>query len=258
MSVKIGYENLAGRLGVTVSSTQSATLNPVENVFDWLPFDFWQIDAVAVYPQISFACLSLQQCDYISFSAHDLNSLTDEFLLQHSFDGVIWTAVSGGWMPINSGVNFVSFSAVSDMYWQVLFRRDAGATSFQPKVGVIAFGSVLDIGQAPQIGFVPPLSRDYKTTSSKSLTGSFLGKSLRDHAGKMSLSFKHRSPAWVRSTWMPFHEHAKANPFFVSWDEVNYPDEAAFCWIDRNNDMRVPKYSNSVFMDVHMKAMAEV
>jgi len=47
MSVKIGYETLAERTGVTVASAQPATTNPADNAVDWLPFDFYQPDTIS-------------------------------------------------------------------------------------------------------------------------------------------------------------------------------------------------------------------
>ena len=60
--------------------------------------------------------------------------------------------------------------------------------------------------------------------------GAFLGRSLYRKGNQVNIVTDGLDPSWVRSSWEPFMEHAELKPFFFSWDDDNYPAEAAFCW----------------------------
>jgi hypothetical protein len=257
MSILIGYESLEDRAGTTLLSGQAATVNPVDNLTDRLEFDFWQIDVAAATPNARYANATAQPCDYAAIHAHDLNSATDTWSVQYSDDGIAWVYVFP-FQQVTSGALFKSWTASSHIWWRVLFQRDGGATTFAPMVGIISIGTKLDTGEFAQIGYSPTLSKGFKTTASVSVNGAFLGRAIQEQANEMTLSLPNLSTSFVRTEWMPFHEHAKRKPFFISWDEANNPEDAAFCWVGKSSDLRQPAYSTPTLMDVSLKVMASI
>lgn len=253
MSVQIGYELLADRSGVTVTSGSAADTNVVENASDWLPFDYWQVDADTTTPFIQYAAASTELCDYAAFMGHDLVASTDQWKIQHSPDGTTWTDAFA-WEDVISGVNFKSWTAAEHLYWRIIFQRDSGATAFSPIVSCVGLGNVFDTAKNPQAGFTPPQSHAMKSTTSISVDGTFLGRSITDVATDGKITFNNMTAGWVRGSWMPFHEHAKEKPFFLSWDETNYPEDAAFCWVDK--DIKLPTYSDVSWMKAEISFKA--
>jgi len=255
MSVRIGYQNLFETAGAVVSATSEATGYPKENAFDWLPFDAWKAAAAGtVYLTVDL--LAAKSVDYFGLYAHDLHNNSGTVQLQWSTDNFAASInnIGTNHTPTDDRPIFESFTSQSARYWRLKIVSTGSASA----IGCASFGAMLDVGDAPQIGFIPPLSRGHKAIASTSVDGTFIGRTVREHASDIRISFKYLTPAWIRSTWLPFHEHAKTKPFFVSWDEVNYSSEAAFCWIEKESDMKVPKYSTAVHMDISIRARAEV
>jgi len=253
MSVKIGYETLAERTGVTVTSAQPAATNPADNAVDWLPFDFYQPDAAGASIQLKLSHASAQSCDYIALAKHDLFTLGARVSVEYSADDATYSTALAATTLADDGVFFQSFTVQSAKYWRITFdRADAGV--IQPSIGIMALGTAFDTSELPQIGFTPPLIDGDAGNTSISMDGTWLGKSIRKKALDMSFDFRLLSPAWVRTNWTPFMTHAQAKPFIISWDDVNYPSDAVMAWVEKK--MPMPKYSDAAFNDVSLRLKA--
>ena len=119
---------------------------------------------------------------------------------------------------------------------------------------MVLLGTLLDTGKAPEIGFIPPLSDGAKLLTNRSLKGTFIGRSTVPEADDIPLSLPQLNQTWVRSTLIPLHNHLKDKPIIMTWDEDNYANEAALCWVEQLP--KKPRYSKGSFMtyDLNLKA----
>lgn len=243
----IGYTNLIE--GATVTVTSAATGYPKESAYSWLTFDGWKAAAAGtVYFTVDLG--SAQSVDYWAAFAHDLADNSGTIKLQYSSDNFSADINDVGALvtPTDSGVIFRAFTAISARYWRFEITS-TGAASF---IGCLALGPRMDIPEGMAIGFVPPnMSFDDDVTNQRSNGGAFLGRSVRRYGAETEMRFELVTPAWVRSAWLPFLEHARVKPFFMSWDRENYPAEAAYCWTDRQID--APAYTHTNYMGVSLR-----
>jgi hypothetical protein len=141
---------------------------------------------------------------------------------------------------------FITFTQASSAKWRVLIAYPSAV----PYIAVISLGARLDIPQGMGIGWVPPnLSNNDVFINHVSEGGAFIGRSLKMRGVEGKLDFDLLAPSWVRTYWAPFVEVARTKPFFICWDEANYPGEAAYCWADKRIDD--PFYS----YPLHMRAV---
>lgn len=243
----IGYVNLLE--DAATSATSEATGYPKENAYDGLTFDGWKAGAAGtVYFTADLG--SAQSVDYWACAAHDLHQRSGTIKLQYSADNfsVDINDVGAAVTPSDGGVIFRTFTAVSARYW----RFEVSSTTVASFIGALALGPRLDIPEGMAIGFVPPtLSYDDEVTNQRAEGGAFLGRSVLRYGAETEMRFDLVDPAWVRSDWKPFMEHARTRPFFLSWDVDNYPAEAVFAWSD--GKIPAPKYSHSTWMSVSMR-----
>lgn len=219
MSTFIGYHNLLEEGYVGASSEASGF--PVENAYDWRPYDFWKAnDSAASSHWIRLDLFSAKAADYFMLHAYNLDGGT--VVLQHSDDDAAYTdafaALSG-----TGAVLFKTFVSASHRYWRVLF------TGVEPTAGVIAFGRRLTLADQME-GFTPPeFARDVELLTNQSVTGNFLGQSVLRRGAEFSIEAFLMTPAFARTDWLPFMNHAEAKPFGIQWSDLN-PTENAFVW----------------------------
>ena len=243
----IGYNNLLE--SGTVSASTEATGYEKENAFDWLTYDWWKPTAVTAYLTVDMG--SATACDYFALAGHDLGTQGAGVVLQYSTDNFAadindaFTTLT----PSDDSVIFQSFTSQSKRYWRVKL------TTAVASLGTVAFGERLDMPEGMGVGFIPPtMSFDDDVTNNRAHGGAYLGRSVLREGASGSISFDLLTPAFVRSDWMPFIEHARSKPFFLSWDETNYSGEAAYCWTD--GAITPPKYSHTNYMSASLKYKA--
>lgn len=147
----------------------------------------------------------------------------------------------------DSEVIFDKFTQVNKRYYRLVVV--SGATV--PSISCVWVGEAMELQRGLPSGFIPPhLSLDNKYVNSKSDTGLLLGRSITSKYNKGSIKVNSVTPAWVRSDWQPFILYAETMPFFFSWNEADYPDEAVFCI--SSTKIKAPKYKDAMFMDISL------
>lgn len=106
-------------------------------------------------------------------------------------------------------------------------------------------------------GIAPPsLQGAVQPRNNMSVNGSFLGRNTRAQFRQGSIELTPVSPAWVRSTWDPFVNHAKTKTWAYAWDFDDYPDEIVFCATSDDGITPAENAGPRNFMSVQMDFVA--
>lgn len=246
-----GYVGYVNRLdGATLSGSAVATGFDRENVVGWRLYDSWKPGATGS-SHIIADCGSSVAADYFGLFGHNLGDLGGSVQLQHgTTDAGPWTDAFTAVEPATNRVVFETFRAVTSRYWKIILDGSAGT----PTAAVIAFGSRLELPGPVPVGFRPPIFDAVETLTNEAVNAMPLGRSQVRKALALRLPQPFLDPAWVRSTWVPFIEHAQAKPFFVSWDQCAYPGDAVYAWTDPEIDL--PDYSHPTLMQAELRLRA--
>jgi len=123
--------------------------------------------------------------------------------------------------------------------------------------GVVSFGASLELENGMMPGFKPPIfGNEDEYINSISDNGAFIGRSLVRYGVSFDIKQSFMEPSFIRASYIPFLEHAQAKPFFFSWDNADYNNEAAFCWADGKID--IPGYSHTNYMEHTLKVNGRI
>lgn len=253
----IGYENLFTTGTVTASSEESGY--PIENAYDGLTWDFWQPTSAdagdnSSYIEVDTGTTQSIVTGYFGLAAHNLADISATVTVQGSNDAFAAQTVQlAQTTPADNRVVFLTFSDKIYRYFRVLFTTTGGGV---PVIGVVMLGRSLVLTDGMEPGFVPPVfSFDDTVKVNSANNGAFLGRSIIRKGSSTRISMSNVDPDWMRTHWLPFLEHARTMPFLFSWDTVDRPNEAAYCWTDK----AIPDqaYTSSLYMgaDLPVKAL---
>lgn len=242
MTAIIGYENLIESAS-SVTVTSEATGGEKENAYDWLEHDWWQGTTTAdQYFTVDMG--SAQSADYWAVHAHNVADNSGTVTFQYSSDNFAadTNTVGSAVTPTANTLIFKTFASVSARYWRFKFTHTGSAS----KVGVLSFGARVDLPMGMRVGFTPPqYGKRIETVPHVSESGLFVGKSVRRREYETELELTNITQAWARSTLEGILTHAETKPFFLSWDETNYPAEVAYCWLRDNATL---SYAHPVYL----------
>lgn len=241
---RIGYSNFFDDASTIVASNEATDFDK-ENAYDWLTYDWWKPGATGSQTLTCTFGAGVTP-DYFACFAHNLGTEGASIVLQSEIASV-WTDAFSDISPTGTEVIFEPFTAAAQTDWRVLIT-DCTVDTY---VGVIAFGSVLELPQGMGIGFSPPnMNRKPKILNNVSMGGATLGRSYHARGERVDIKMDQLDPAWVRANWEPFLDHAELKPFFLSWDDDNYPAEAAYCWTSK--DSGKVSYSSAKHMRISL------
>ncbi|PHR57290.1 MAG: hypothetical protein COA44_06210 [Arcobacter sp.] len=245
----IGYQNLLET--ATVTATSEAVGFAIENLYDGLAYDWWKPAAIGLH-YINIDLGSEKEVDYISIFAHNLGDTSSTVKLQYDEDGLgNWTDATTTLTSENGRVIFKTLTPFNKQF----LRLEVDAQTAIPTIGIVNIGKSMQMQTGLPSGFIPPtmgMTNDY--VNAKSDSGLLIGRSLIRKSNSTTIKANYVTPAWVRTTWMPFISHAQVKPFFFSWDPERYPDEAVYCVTSKK--ITPPKYSGSLHMNVSLKVEA--
>jgi len=225
MTSIIGYKNLLTDSGVTITASTEATDREKENAYDWNTSDWWQGTAAGTHTLILDYGSSVA-CDYMACAAHDIFDNSGTIRLFYSDTGTSgpWTGLFSSITPADNTSIFKTFTSVSKRYYKIEIV-DSGSASL---IGMLSIGARTELPQGMTPGFMPPpYAYNDVINNTKSNTGAFTGRSLKLLGLKFAINMSPViTPAWMRSTWDVFIQHARTKPFFFTWDNDNYDDEA--------------------------------
>ena len=216
----LAYHNLFESGTVTVTEEDASYLK--ENAYDWKPFDWWKPTTAAATTYITVDSGAAVSADYWGIWSY---ANIDSIQLQESTDNFAadTTDVGAAVVPTASELIFRTFTSSSKRY-----RRLKIIHTSVFSLGIACVGVRIDVPAPLPPGF-SPLQRDNKILGSKTGANHFLGKSVERRGFDFTLPFDLLTNTFMRNTMEAFIDHAEVKPFFFSWDQTNYQDEAAFC-----------------------------
>lgn len=154
--------------------------------------------------------------DYVGIAAHNIGTHDSGTVLTVSYATTIGGALTtiDSFTPSGNGAIFLTFDALTVA--EIAITTNATTTGLE--IGVIQAGIAL-VMQQPIYGGHGPADLNQSTTYQDSIseTGQFLGRTILKQGLETSLSWQHLTPAWYRSDFQPFVEHARTLPFFIQW-----------------------------------------
>lgn len=229
----IGWQNLGAASGTTITSSTETSGFEDDNAVDYRLDDWWKPTASAA--TITFDLGSAQSVDYIGIAGHNLGTNSVAASWRYSTDNFSADDNEAvGWSPSNDSVQFKTHTTQSKRYWRLRLTY-AGS---DPSVGHISFGAryAPPVGARP--GFVmPKYGTKNKYINSIGDTGLFIGRSLIRETYAAEIDMALLTAANMRTDIDGLLAHVLLRPFFLQWDNTNYPAESAYCWL--TDDPRV-------------------
>jgi len=239
---RIGYENLL-ELGTVVASSENASY-PVENAYDWVASDYFR-PAAGGSVTITLTLSAGRAANYFAFYGQDVHESSGSLSLEYH-NGTSWVQVAGV-SPADNSPRMVCFDSVTATQWRVVVTA---STTFN--LACVAFGTYLELPYGQYLGWTPPkLGRSAEFINSVSDGGTFLGRSYVSQGVSVDLVLQYASDSWVRTYWLPFHQHMERKPFFFCPDYNSYPSDAVFCWAE--GSINPPSHTHYGFMGTTVK-----
>lgn len=253
----LGYDNAFLRAGAVASADAEDAGFPASNAVSWLiTGGGWRASSVTDVT-LNLTLPAAEMLNSFALYKHNLGTLGGITVkLQHSSDGVIWVDFTGSaQIPADDGCIFFIGAATTARYWRINFANIPVASTLI--LGQAFIGSSLRMFNAPEPGFTPPqFALNNKYISSRADGGDFLGRSLIRKGAKMSFNNSIVHKDWMRDNWAAVMAAIEKTPFYYAWDSTNYPDEVAFCYVDKK--IAIPKYVNSIYFSLNLQFIALV
>jgi len=241
---KIGYKNLFTTSGVTVTASSEATDFDKENAYDGFGYSWWKPTATGdSWLRASFG--TAQTANYMAIWGHDLADHGSSVKPQYSTDnGSTWNDADSAIAPADNNTIFITYDDIPGADWRLWVNNPTTIAS----IAGVQIGMALDLTKGMDVGFAPAsLVPIVKTKTSLSEGGAFIGGRKISEGIEGSLTLSNLDPAWVRSDWIHFIDHAQTPKVFVfAWDDVNYSSEAVLAWVTKK--IPNPTYSTPLLM----------
>jgi len=247
------YNNLMIHADTVLTATSETTGFEVENLSNWNVYDQWKPSAT-ISEIVSIDLGSSKAVDSFAIFGHSLADESASLAFQWSNDGSTgWTDLFTSFTPSDNNIIFKEFTSVTKRYFRIIANSAAG----YPSIAIVFVGEKMTLEKGFRVGHMPTgLMDDAKTIQNVSETSLPLGRSTIVQPGKFTIPQTLLTPAWVRSDWIPFLEHAKSLPFFFAWDYDNNPDETVFAWTNGKPSAPV-KYSHAARMSASIKILCQ-
>ena len=244
----VAYTNLLESGTVTVTS--ETTGYPKENLYDWLPCDWWKaLAAGTVYVNVDLG--SAQSVDCWAVAAHNLTDNSGTIKLQYSSDN--FSADINDFdtvqTPSANETIFRKKTSVSARYW----RFEITSTGSPSAIGLLFIGVAMEFNKDIGGNFTPPQFADVSTLLTNiTESGNFCGRSEISKGKQFTISQTLVPISWYTANWSSFIGHVKTKTFLFAHDYENYPESVALCW-SAQKENPVPTHNGPNFMQFSLK-----
>jgi len=167
---------------------------------------------------------SAAECDYCVIGAHTMGTNGNTLQIQY-YNGSSWTGVIPSTAITTDMPIMAIFGAQTRQRWRIQVSNGTA-----PSIGVIKFGSALQMPQAIYGGHSPvDLARQTVLRTNISETGEFQGRSKIRATMQGAFDWTHIKADWVRTNWRPFQLAIETEPFFIAWRPETF-SEVALCY----------------------------
>ena len=245
---RIGYHSYIPDATVTVSSADSD--HPKELIYNYFTYDAWMAGS-AGSQWIEIQTSNIESVDYVGICSHNLATAQASFVLQY-WDGMAWQDAMNDFLPAYDYPFMFEFLPVVSNRFRFLILHSAVPVF----IGVLFIGQIMHFERGLYVGHSPATyNRVDDILNSRSEGGQFLGRSTISEGGQTTIELNHLSPSWVRSTWVPFQDHARLKPYFFAWRPQDYPYEVIYGW---STSTPVPTVSGIDYYQVSISMQGQI
>jgi hypothetical protein len=191
----------------------------VDHVADWIPWTFWRpVTAVGTYT-ITAVLDDTYTINGFAMAGHDATGN----VAMDTWDGAAW-------------VEFAAVSAAGDGSCIYLTGDPVATTQLRFRFAAITYLAVLWAGEDVELpegvgpGWTDPLLALRAVTKPESTRdGVWLGAVVEQWNARLSLDLKNVQDTWARDYWIPFLRTCSTQPFFLHWNNVDWPSSACLC-----------------------------
>lgn len=240
---RIAWDNQLTAATWTLSPVESGNADPIGNAADVRPWTFWIPQNSSPVAIADFG--SSKTVTAFCLAGHDASG-TIGF---DTWNGAAWVQFGTATATGDGSTIYVTGTAVSTA--KVRFRFPATFTFL-----AYAFAGedlICPEGLAP--GWSDPvLAQRAKTTPEMSRGGVWLGTAVELWNAQLTLSLKAVTTAWAQTYWQPFLRACSTKPFFLTWNEDEFPNSGCLC---TDADFGGSAFAQRGFVDVEVSFNAD-
>lgn len=228
----IGWHNLVTIDAITAS--YEATPYPATNLANPNTASRWRSTHGSTTQYLTVAFDAAETVDYVGLARHNLGSGAAIVQVQVQLaDSSSWDAVTEERVLPNDAPAVLRFAPIQAQ----AVRLKIIPSGTIPEISVLHVGKLLVMERGLQDGHVPiHLARSADVVTGQAESGDFLGRIVQSESLDTGVSFRFLRKEWFDSQMLAFTRAGIGRPFFFAWMPEDFPDEAAFCWL--NSDIR--------------------
>lgn len=227
----IGYHSLvtSGNLSTTTEDPDHPAVN-LANVSTNLRWE-GLLASPEVDEYITLNVAAADPIDYVAVARHNWGTaeiaVSVEYLDDEQSPAAWEELIAPVFLP-NDGPVLFRFPPLA--YEALRIRLQPGTEA--PRAAVVYAGALLVLQRRIYVGHQPiNYSRTTKAVNGKSESGNFLGRIILNQMTSTKVGLQNLTPAWYRTYFEPFVQHAYEEPFFFAWRPQSYPREVGFAWL---------------------------
>ncbi len=185
---------------------------------DWLPWTFWRPTGVGPYIIVATLAEELTVNSW-AFAGHD----ADGEILMETWDGAAWVEHSSAIADASGATVYLNGDPISTTKLRFTFED----ISF---LAILWAGEDLELPEGVGPGWTDPLlALRAQLNPEVSREGVWLGAAIEQWSATLKLEIKNVEATWARDEWVPFLRTCSARPFFLHWNNVDWPSSACLC-----------------------------
>lgn len=212
--------------GGTVTASSTATGYNADAPDNSLTYERWKPSSLTATWDIDLG--SAKATNYCCIAAHTMGTNGNTLTVQYdSTGGGTWVTVATEAITDDSPI-FCIFDSETRQDWRVQISSGTA-----PEIGVIKFGTALQMERPFYVGFAPSrMMRKTQVTGNMSEGGQFLGRTKIRTSSEVTYSWSNLTYAWVRANLdgtAGLLQSVETEPFFCAWRSAS-EDDVEFGW----------------------------
>jgi len=252
------WENLA--VGETLGGTSTVSGGAASNAVNGNTRSYWLPDVTGTTARFRVTFATARTLSCVGIAAHNIADYAGNVSVQRSTDGgSVWSDAGAGTVSPDDNAAIV-FRMVDTGADAADWRINIGGLTIGDDIaiGVAFFGDEIIMPQRFYQGYAPVITpTEVDLQSNVSVGANLLGTSVVKRGSRLSASFSHVSPTFIRGAdWLAFQAAFNdGNPAFFAWRPEKYPDDVHYIW--RDGEVIRPNNSGPRdLMDVSVDARA--
>ena len=235
-------------IGTATASTAQAGFSSV-SVANELTYERWRPTALPAALEIDLG--ANKTVNYCAIAAHTL--VGKKIFIHYRINGATSEQSIVEALPGLSNEPLIYiFPNTSARYWSLHIQSNTDSAI--PSVGVVFFGTYLQMQQRIEVG-ISPISLSRKTTYSGNTSegGNWLGRSIKRTGKVGQIPLKAMDRGWYQSTLDPALQRMRYKPFFFASCPKAMPWDVSYCWLTEDPK---PVTVGGMLMDVTLQVEA--